>query len=226
MRIAHHQRWNLTPRAAIVQQQRLREHVIHRLPHPLPATPRVAGVDVSYDQGSDLLFAAVVVLQMPACNVIAQATAVDRARFPYVPGLLSFREAPPLLRCFRKLACVPDVVMVDGQGWAHPRRFGLACHLGWLLELPTLGCAKSILCGRYHQLATRRGATAPLVYDKESIGVALRTRAGVQPVYVSIGHRIDLDSAVDVALQCAPRFRIPEPTRRAHILVNQLRLAL
>ncbi|TAN35633.1 MAG: deoxyribonuclease V [Verrucomicrobia bacterium] len=225
MRIAHQQRWNLTPRAAIAQQQRLRKKVIPRLPQPLPSNPLVAGTDVSYDQGSDQLFAAVVVLQLPELKIVAQATTIDRARFPYVPGLLSFREAPALLRCFRKLACVPDVVMVDGQGLAHPRRFGLACHLGWLLELPTFGCAKSILCGSYGPLASRRGATAPLVHNQETIGVALRTRAGVQPVYVSIGHRIDLPSAVDLALRCAPRWRIPEPTRQAHILVNQLRLA-
>ena len=225
MRLAHRHRWNLTPRAAIELQQRLRSEVIQQLPQPLPAVPLVAGVDVSYDQHSDRLFAAVVVLQLPALKVSAQATAVDHARFPYVPGLLSFREAPPLLRCFRTLECVPDAVMVDGQGLAHPRRFGLACHLGWLLELPTFGCAKSILCGNYRNLVVRRGATAPLVHNGETLGMAVRTRANVQPVYVSVGHRMDLASAVDLALRCAPRWRIPEPTRQAHILVNQLRCA-
>ena len=225
MRLAHCHRWNLMPRAAIALQQRLRVEVIPYLPQPLPAAPLVAGVDVSYDQHSDRLFAAVVVLQLPALKVIAQATAVDRARFPYVPGLLSFREAPPLLRCFRKLECVPDAVMVDGQGLAHPRRFGLACHLGWLLELPTFGCAKSILCGAYGPLASRRGATVSLAHNGETIGMAVRTRANVQPVYVSVGHRIDLARAVALTVQCAPRWRIPEPTRQAHNLVNQLRRA-
>lgn len=225
MRIAHQQRWNLTPRAAIAQQERLRATVIPHLPRPLPVNPLIAGTDIPFDLHSDRLFAAVVVLHLPELNVVAQASVVERARFPYVPGLLSFREAPPLLHCFRKLDCVPDVVMVDGQGLAHPRRFGLACHLGWLLELPTFGCAKSILCGTHARPRMRRGTSAPLMHDGETVGMALRTRADVKPVYVSIGHRIDLASALDLALRCAPRWRIPEPTRQAHILVNQLRLS-
>jgi deoxyribonuclease V len=225
MKSAHRQRWDLTPRAAIALQQRLRGKVeLAPLP-PLGAGALLAGTDVSYDKHSDKLFAAVVVLCLPGLEIVEQATAADRARLPYVPGLLSFREIPPLLDCFRQLHAVPDVVLVDGQGLAHPRRFGLACHLGWLLDVPTIGCAKSILCGAFEKLASRRGATAPLIHKGETVGLAVRTRAGVQPMYISVGHRADLDSAAELVLRCAARYRLPEPTRAAHILGNQLRLA-
>ncbi len=225
MRIVHRQRWNLTPRAAIALQQRLRGKIVNA---PLPSLGEgalIAGTDVSYDKHSDQLFAAVVVLRLPDLAVVEQATAADRARFPYVPGLLSFREIPPLLACFRKLSVTPDVVLVDGQGLAHPRRFGLACHLGWLLNVPAIGCAKSILCGTFEKLAARRGATAPLVHKGGVVGLALRTRAGVQPMYISVGQRAELAGAAELVLRCAARYRLPEPTRRAHILGNQLRLA-
>ena len=162
---------------------------------------------------------------MPELEIIEQATAVDRAQFPYVPGLLSFREIPPFLKCFRQLSATPDAVLVDGQGYAHPRRFGLACHLGWLLELPTIGCAKSILCGTYGKLPACRGATAPLVHRDETVGLAVRTRTGVQPMFISIGHRAELAGAAELVLRCATRYRLPEPTRAAHMLGNQLRLA-
>jgi deoxyribonuclease V len=225
MQIAHRHRWDLTPRAAIALQERLRGKVVVALLPPPGDGALIAGTDVSYDKHSDRLFAAVVVLRLPGLELVAQATAVDRARFPYVPGLLSFREIPPLLACFRKLPVTPDVVLVDGQGLAHPRRFGLACHLGWLLELPTIGCAKSILCGVHASLPARRGATAPLVHRGETVGLAVRTRTGVQPMYISTGHRAELAGAAELVLRCAARYRLPEPTRAAHILGNQLRLA-
>ena len=225
MRVAHQQRWNLTPRAAVALQRRLAENVATKLERPLPGHPLVAGADISYDQRSDRLFAAVIILQLPGLEVVEQSTHIDRARFPYIPGLLSFREAPALLKAFQKLRTTPDVVLIDGQGLAHPRRFGIASHLGWLLELPTVGCAKSILCGEYGKLSVRRGARASLIHKDEVIGSALRTRRGVQPVYVSIGHKINLATAEEIVLRCAPKFRIPEPTRQAHILVNQLRLS-
>lgn len=223
--MAHHHRWDLTPRAAIALQERLRAKVIVA---PLPMLgdgALIAGTDVSYDKHSDRLFAAVVVLRLPKMEIVEQATAEERARFPYVPGLLSFREIPPLLECFRKLSLTPTAVLVDGQGLAHPRRFGLACHLGWLLELPTIGCAKSILCGEFINLSARRGATAPLIHRDETVGLAIRTRTGVQPMYISIGHRTELAGAAELVLRCAKRYRLPEPTRAAHILGNQLRLA-
>jgi len=248
----------VTPREAVQIQHRLREKLARlwrdstRLSAPLPRRPLIAGADISYDKGSDKLFAAVVVGRMVGdkpsprpsphssppggedvgktgegalCNfeIVETAAIVDRARFPYVPGLLSFREAPVLLKCFRKLKCTPDVVMIDGHGLAHPRRFGIACHIGWLLDVPTIGCGKSILVGEYKRLSKRRGTSAALIHKDEVVGCAVRTRTGVQPVYISIGHRIDLPTAVRLALRCAPRFRIPEPTRQAHMLVNRLR---
>ncbi len=225
MHIAHRQRWDVTPKEAVQIQQRLRGKIMMGLSAPLPRHPLIAGADISYDKGSNKLFAAVVVLRLPSLEAIDTVTFVDRARFPYVPGLLSFREAPVLLECFKKLRRAPDVVMIDGHGLAHPRRFGIACHIGWLLDVPTIGCAKSILVGDYRRLGLRRGAHAPLIHKREVVGCAVRTRTGVQPVYVSIGHKIDLPTAVRLALRCAPRFRIPEPTRQAHLLVTQLRLA-
>lgn len=225
MRIAHRHHWDLTPRAAIALQEKLRGKVIVT---PLPILgdgALIAGTDVSYDKHSDRLFAAVVVLRLPKMEIVEQVTAVDRAGFPYVPGLLSFREIPPLLECFRKLSVIPSVVLVDGQGLAHPRRFGLACHLGWLLELPTIGCAKSILCGSFAALPSRRGATALLIHRGETVGLAVRTRAGVQPMYISIGHQVELEGAAALVLRCATLYRLPEPTRQAHILGNHNRLA-
>lgn len=223
MRITPVNRWNVTPRQAIVLQQRLRSQVVLCLPRTIPTDALVAGADISYDKHSDQLYAGIVVLQMPNLRMVEHVTVVDRARFPYVPGLLSFREAPALLKAFRKLRRVPDVVLIDGQGLAHPRRFGIACHLGLLLDVPTIGCAKSILCGSYEKLGVGRGGTAQLVHKGESVGVALRTRHGVQPIFISVGNHIDLASAVAIALRCTGKYRIPEPTRRAHILVNQLR---
>jgi deoxyribonuclease V len=208
-------------------QRRLAGQLLRQLPAPLPANPLVAGADIAYDppqRDSDRLLAAVVVLRLPGLQLVEQAAVADRARFPYVPGLLSFREAPPLLKAFRKLRCRPDVLIIDGHGLAHPRRFGIASHLGWLLDLPAIGCAKSILCGATGPLGASRGATAPLVHNGEIVGCAVRTRAKVQPVYVSIGHKIDLPSAVQLVLRCTGKFRIPEPARQAHILANKLRV--
>jgi deoxyribonuclease V len=226
MRIRSLHRWNLSPRAAIALQERLRTRVCRRLTGALPSDPIVAGADISYNRGSDVLYAAVVLLRLPDLAEVERQSEVARAAFPYVPGLLSFREAPALLRCFRKLTSRPDLVMIDGQGIAHPRRIGIASHLGLVLDLPTIGCAKSILCGRYElgKLGLRRGSVAPLVDRGEEVGQAVRTRDGVNPVFVSVGHNIDLATAVVVALRCGGGYRIPEPTRQAHMLVNELRI--
>lgn len=160
-----------------------------------------------------------------ACTARVVETRVARApcRFPYVPGLLSFRELPAVLRAFRALRTTPDVVLCDAQGLAHPRRLGLASHLGLWLPVPTIGCAKSRLCGEHVEPGPTRGASAPLIHRGEQVGVALRTRAHVKPVFVSVGNNIDLASAIRVVLDASSRFRLPEPARLAHRLVTRER---
>jgi len=217
--------------AAVALQERLRSLVV--CAGELTAPRLVAGVDVSYDflpsrfsrrkKTSETVYAAVVVLELASLRVVETASVADRARFPYVPGLLSFREIPPLLKAFRKLRCTPDAVLVDGQGVAHPRRCGLASHLGLVLDLPTVGCAKSRLIGDYREPARARGSWSDLRDGGEVIGRVLRTRDGVAPLFVSAGHKISLDAATALVLECAPRYRLPETTRQAHKLVNELR---
>ncbi|RNL86814.1 endonuclease V [Halostreptopolyspora alba] len=175
----------------------------------------VAGLDVSYAAGDTHLVAAAVVLSVPELGVVDSATVVAEPRFPYVPGLFAFREVPPLLEAVEALSVTPDVFVCDGFGLAHPRRFGLASHLGVLLERRTLGVGKSPFVGRADPPADARGSWSPLVDGDEVVGRALRTRSGVRPVYVSIGHRVDLDGASDLVLRLAPRFRSPEPIRHA-----------
>jgi len=207
--------WTLTVREAISLQQRLAGRVS---PYSVlaPNYRLVAGVDVSCARFSNRLFAGVVVCDRTTWEVVETAEAMTDTSFPYIPGLLSFREAPAVLEAFEHLRCRPDVVLVDGAGFAHPRRFGLACHLGVLLELPTIGVAKSRLIGEYREPAWRRGAATRLVSEGETIGRVVRTRSGVRPLFVSIGHRIDLDEAVRVVLASTPRYRLPEPIRSAH----------
>ncbi len=198
----------LTPREAAELQTRLRHRVI-RSGAVLPRN--VAGVDVCERDGTAR--AAIVVTRY--LEPVEQVTAEEPVRFPYVPGLLSFREIPPILKAWRKLRIRPDVLLVDGQGYAHPRRFGLACHLGVLLDLPAVGCAKSRLIGEHAEPPPERGAWTPLVDEDEVIGAALRTRRATNVLYVSIGHRVTLGSAIRLVLACAPRFRLPEPQRMA-----------
>jgi deoxyribonuclease V len=190
------------------------------LPRPLRT---VAGVDVSYEKHGDLFFAAVVVLSFPELESVEEAFAASRVTFPYIPGLLSFRELPVVLEAFRSLRTVPDAVLVDGQGIAHPRRLGIASHLGLWLDLPTVGCAKSRLCGEHPPPGTRRGDQVPLTLDGERIGTVLTTRDRVKPLFVSPGHKTDIAAATELALACARRYRMPEPTRLAHHLTNKLR---
>jgi deoxyribonuclease V len=192
----------------------------------LPGALRlVAGADVSYDRGSPALYAAVVVLDAESLEVVDVAHATTRAEFPYVPGYLSFRELPPLLAAFERLRLRPDLVLCDGHGRAHPRRFGLACHLGVALDLPTIGCAKSRLVGEHREPSARRGAHTALRDGRAGIGEVLRTREGVAPVYISIGHRVSLTTARRLVLRFTPRFRVAEPIRAAHAEVNRLRRA-
>jgi deoxyribonuclease V len=190
------------------------------LPSPLRT---VAGADVSYDRGSPVLYAAVVVLDAESLETLEVASATGLARFPYVPGYLSFRELPPLAEAFARLRARPDLLLCDGHGRAHPRRFGLACHAGVDLGVPTIGCAKSPLIGEHREPGLARGAHSALRDGRETIGSVLRTSAGVAPIYVSVGHRVSLATARRLALRFAPRFRIPEPLRAAHLEVNRLR---
>lgn len=213
--------FDLTIPEARALQEKLRSRVREtELPRVLR---RVAGADVSYDRGSPILFAALVVLDPQSLEVLESVAVDDRARFPYVPGYLSFREIPPLIRTFAKLSEPPDLVICDGQGRAHPRRFGLACHLGVLFGIPTLGCAKSRLVGEHREPGPRRGASTRLRDEGEVIGRVLRTQDGVKPVYVSVGHRVTLAAARRAVLALAPRHRLPEPIRAAHAEVNRLR---
>ena len=216
-------RWDVSPREAIAIQQQMRERVVARPPNGF-SPRRVAGADISLDRGADHGYAAIVMIDASTMDTVGEATAVAKIRFPYVPGLLSFRELPAVQLACSKLERKPDVLIFDGAGYAHPRRFGLACHGGVLLEVPTIGCAKSILVGDHGPLGRERGSTAPLVHKGETVGMALRLREGVQPVYVSIGHLIDLETAVQVVLSMGTGYRQPETTRRAHRLVNALRL--
>jgi len=214
--------WDITPGEAVEVQQRLR-NMVRLQPLARPAAT-IGGADISFNKYSETVYAGIVVLGLADLRIIESAGVRSVARFPYVPGLLSFREAPSLLEAWEKLKTKPDVLMLDGQGIAHPRRFGIACHVGVSLDWPTIGCAKSILVGRYGELGVEAGSRAPLVDKGEQVGVALRTKNKVSPVYVSPGHLIDLDSAVDLVLRSTTKYRMPEPTRQAHLLVNRLRV--
>lgn len=205
-------------------QRRLRERLV--LEPPADFAPRtLGGADVSVSRGSRTGYAAVVVLDAETLEPLDRASAVADLPMPYVPGYLSFRELPALAEAWEGLRLRPDVLIFDGQGTAHPRRFGIACHGGLLFDVPSVGCAKSILVGEHPPLGEERGATAPLVHRGETVGMAVRTRARVRPVYVSPGHRMDLETAVRLVLAAAPRFREPETTRRSHRLVGELRRA-
>jgi deoxyribonuclease V len=216
--------WEVSVAEAMEIQRRLRDRVVM---HPPPGfAPRlVAGADISIGRGSTQGYAGVVVIDATTMETVEVATAVVEVAFPYVPGLLSFRELPAVAAAWARLTHPPDVVIFDGAGYAHPRRFGLACHGGVMLVRPSIGCAKSILVGRHGPLAGERGAMAPLVDRGEVVGMAVRTRDGVQPVYVSVGHLIDLATAVSMVLRMTAGFREPETTRRAHRVVNELRRA-
>lgn len=210
--------WDLSPQEARQLQESLREQVLVQ-PLAEERITTIAGVDASF--GREVIHAAVVLLAYPSLESIEQATAQLPLSFPYVPGLLSFREAPAILAALEQLGTSPDVLLVDGHGYAHPRRFGLACHLGVWLDIPSIGCAKTILVGKQAPLEETVGSSAELLDDGEVIGLAVRTRQKVKPVYVSIGHRVDLDSAMRIVLACRRGYRLPEPARLAHKVATQ-----
>lgn len=221
MNIARLHPWNVSPTRAVRIQLALRARLdVKAYRGPIET---VAGVDVSYDLRSPMVYAAVVVMRLSDRHILETTTAGMVATFPYIPGLLSFREAPAVLRAFKKLRRRPDCLICDGQGIAHPRRFGLACHLGLVLNLPSIGCAKSLLVGTYREPARKRGSFKTLSDNGEPVGIILRTRDGIEPVYVSAGYRMSCERAREIVLGTHGGYRIPEPTRQAHLLVNALR---
>ncbi|WP_172382789.1 endonuclease V [Streptomyces sp. MNP-20] len=210
--------WPVDETAARAVQDALRTRVVRDEPGPPPGTGRVTGVDVAYDDERDVVAAAVVVLDAASLAVVEEATAVGTVAFPYVPGLLAFRELPAVLAALDALTVDPGLVVCDGYGVAHPRRFGLASHLGVVTGLPTIGVAKNPFTFAYEDPDAARGSAAPLLDGAEEVGAALRTRAGVKPVFVSVGHRVDLAHARAHTLHLTPRYRLPETTRRADAL--------
>lgn len=224
VRIDSRHEWHVSAAQAQEIQVSLAEKVVtdyeagdHRL---------IAGVDVSSPRVRGPARAAVVVLSYPELKTVEARTVEGELPFPYVPGLLSFRESPLILAAFERVRNAPDLVLVDGQGIAHPRRLGLASHLGLFLDRPTIGCAKSILCGCHEALGDERGSHAQLFDRGDCIGAALRTRSGVRPIYVSVGHKIDLASSLQWVLECSRGYRLPEPIRLAHLVASGQQLPL
>jgi deoxyribonuclease V len=207
--------WNLSPEEAIALQRELAKRIIRE--DRLGEVRHVAGVDMAINENNGMARAAVVLLSYPSLKIIEQHIYEEPVRMPYVPGLLSFREAPCVLGAFSQLRQRADLVMVDGVGIAHPRRIGIASHLGLWLDLPTIGCAKSILTGHYNKaaLGEEAGSWVPLLYNKEVIGAAVRTRTRVNPMFISLGHRISLETSIHYVLACSKGYRLPEPTRQA-----------
>jgi deoxyribonuclease V len=214
-------RWSLTPKDAVALQRRLAARVSFVAPRR--RLRLVAGVDAAFTADGRHCIAGVVLWDREENAVCEEAVALRPLTFPYVPGLLSFREAPAVIAALRQLRATPDALMYDGHGFAHPRRFGIASHVGLLAALPAIGCAKSVLVGEHAAPPARRGATAPLLHRGERIGTVLRTQDGVRPVFVSVGHRMDLGSCEALVLACATRYRLPEPTRLADRLVARVK---
>jgi len=203
------------------EQERLRERTI--LVDNFEAIQFVAGADLAFDPVTNTAFAGVIVYRFPEMQEVERCHARRKLRFPYVPGLLSFREGPVLLAAFARLRSEPDLILIDGHGRAHPRLFGIASHIGVLLDKPTIGCAKSRLVGEHDEPSAKVGSTESLWFKGERVGEVLRTRDDVKPIYVTTGHRVSLDSAVGLVRQCCDGFRIPKPTREADHYVRELR---
>lgn len=213
--------WNLTPREAMREQERLRERVV--LENKFGEIRLLAGADLSFDPETGTAFAGVIVYRFPQMIEVERRSARLKLRFPYVPGLLSFREGPALAAAFARLRNEPDLILIDGHGRAHPRLFGIACHMGVLFDKPAIGCGKSLLVGEHEMPAKQAGSAAPLWFKGERVGEVLRTRDGVKPIYVTVGHRVSLDSAVEIVQRCCDGLRIPKPTREADHYVGELR---
>ena len=218
LKLEHQHAWDLSPKQAIAIQQQLRHLVT--LSDQFDGVELVAGVDVGFEEKGKITRAAIAVLDFPALNMIEHSIARLPTGFPYVPGLLSFREIPAVLKALEGLTRLPDLLLCDGQGIAHPRRFGIACHLGILTGIPAIGVAKSRLIGSHDPLGTTKGEWVPLQDKGECIGAVLRTRTNVNPLYISPGHKICLETAIEYVLACTTRYRLPETTRQAHKLAS------
>ncbi len=218
LRQVHHHRWDVSPAEARALQAEFADRI--EIDDRFGSIERVAGIDVGFEDRGKVTRAAVAVLDLAELKPIDQAVTRRPTTFPYVPGLLSFREIPAVLDALAELTTTPDLLICDGQGVAHPRRFGLACHLGWLLDMPCIGVAKSRLIGEFEAPGLERGAWTPLRHKGQMIGTVLRTRRGVRPVFVSPGHRVSHASAVRLALACTGSYRLPETTRHAHRLAS------
>jgi deoxyribonuclease V len=210
--------WDVSPQQAVDIQVELSSRVIREDSFGKIST--VAGVDVGFNDETEFACAAIAVLSFPELQFITSATILNRVDFPYIPGLLSFREIPAILKALGQMDLKPDLIICDGHGTAHPRRFGLACHLGVLIGTPCIGVAKSILIGTYQAPGTKKGDWTPILDGEDTIGAVLRSRANVKPIYVSIGHRISLETAILTILQCTTKYRLPEPIRMAHRLAS------
>ena len=210
--------WPTTVEAAKAIQEQLRDTVVTS--DRIDRVQFVAGVDAGFEEKGTVTRAAAVVLSFP--DLVLQESAIARrpTTFPYIPGFLSFREIPALLAALEHLTIEPDLILCDGQGLAHPRRFGLACHLGVLLDIPTIGVAKSRLIGKHDEVPAERGNWRPLTHQDETVGAVLRSRSNTKPLYISIGHRLSLPTAIDYTLHCAPKYRLPETTRQADKLAS------
>ena len=211
--------WNLTPKEAIALQKHLAGKVIRKSGVDIEKVTNVAGIDTHFHQG--LAIAAVVVIRLSDLSTVDCATAIRQVRFPYIPGLLTFREGPAILAALNRLSVAPDLFIFDGQGIAHPRRCGLASHIGLLLDTPSIGCAKTKLSGRYEEPPIEKGSYSYLKEGQETIGAVVRTRTGVKPLFVSVGHRINLHDSINIALQCCLKYRLPETTRRTDKLARE-----
>lgn len=222
MKVITH-KWEITCEEARRLQEELRERVI--LTPPKKRFRYIGGADVSYEKHGDKFYSGIVVWDMERREVIEKASATKRVNFPYVPGLLSFREAPAILDAFYELRSAVDVLIIDGQGIAHPRELGLASHVSLLLGIPGIGCAKTKLVGEHKPVGVKRGSHSALIFGGKCVGAVLRTQDNVKPLYVSPGHKMNVHRAVDIVLKCALTYRLPEPTRLAHQFVNQLRSA-
>lgn len=210
--------WDVSPKQAIAIQKQLRASL--RITAEPLKVDRIAGVDVGFEDGGETTRAAIVVLDAQTLGVVEQAIARLPTCMPYIPGLLSFREVPAVMSALEQLSKPPDLLMCDGHGIAHPRRMGIACHLGLLTNLPSLGVAKSRLTGFHAEVPDQRGAWTPLLQGEETLGAVLRSRVNVKPIYISAGHRINLETAIDWTLHCLTRYRLPETTRAADKLAS------